>query len=141
MKINLLCYMRGDDPQQTFEVEIDKAESVAALKKRIKDENGETFRGVDARLLLLWGVCEPFDQSIKEKIEALNLVVDNALQPPDILSDVFPPELEKRTVHIVVDHLPGELFTVLRLLRPICIPMPPKYEYAITLASLNSPSA
>lgn len=110
----LLCYVLGDDFQRAFEVEIGEEESVSFLKEAIKAESPQTFHEVDAPDLVLWKASVPFNQNLKENVEELSLVDDDALEPFDILSDVFTSGLENKTVHIVVDRpRPGELQALL----------------------------
>jgi Crinkler effector protein N-terminal domain len=120
MMFNLLCYVRGDDSQHAFTVKIEEDEVVDSLKKAIKARKTPFFDHIPADSLVLWNVSVPFSRNLREAVEACNLVDNDALQPPDILSDVFLFGLEKRTVHIIVDQHPGELFIDLHLLRPIC---------------------
>ena len=103
---NLFCYVRGDDYKHTFEVKIGNEESVAALKKAIKEEKTQTFGNIDADSLTLWKAPVRFNRNLKESVEALNLVDDDSLQPPEILSELFPSGLEKKSVHIIVDRPP-----------------------------------
>jgi hypothetical protein len=107
----LFCYVRGEESRRVFEVDIGKQKSVAALKKAIKEEKSQAFRDIDADSLVLWNVSVPFNRSLKGNVEQLSLVDDESLQPPDILVDVFPSGLEKRSVHIVVKRPPpGEFW-------------------------------
>jgi hypothetical protein len=98
----LLCYVRGDDYKQVFEVNIGDHESIDALKDAIKKKS-QTFHDVDAGSLVLWNVLVPFNRRLKEEVEQLALVEDESLPPLDILSEVFPMGLEKRNVHIVIE--------------------------------------
>jgi hypothetical protein len=54
----LNCSIRGDDPNSVFPVKIAGNESVGTLKKAIREENQETFQGIDARSLKLRKVSE-----------------------------------------------------------------------------------
>lgn len=113
----LFCYICEDDYNQVFPVEIEEDGDVATLKKRIKEEAGQTFHDVDAKLLVLWNKPVPFNQSLKETVNALSLGDNDLLQALDILSDVLSSVLEKQTVHIIVDCPPsGELLSLAALM-------------------------
>jgi Crinkler effector protein N-terminal domain len=81
----VLCYVRDDDYRHVFEIKIGMEESVATLKEAIKEETSKTFRDVDAKSLVLWKASVLFDRNLKEIVEALNPVDDDALQPLEIL--------------------------------------------------------
>ena len=117
----LLCYVRDDEFSRVFEVKIGQEESVPALKEAIKEKKSQAFRDVDVDSLVLWKVSVPFNRSLKGNVEQLNLIHDESLQPPDVLLDVFPSGLEKRTVHVVVERPPaGEL--------PVAFMYPPDFR-------------
>ena len=119
MMFKLLCYVHGDDYQQAFEVKIGEEETIAALKKAIKEEKSPDFDHIPADSIVVWNALILFNRDLKEKVEALNLVDDDSLQPPEILSDLFPSRLEKMTVHIIVDRPPpGELYLPVVLMYP-----------------------
>ena len=100
--LQLLCYMRGNDYQRVFSVKIKEDEIVGTLKDIIKEKASQHFLNTGS--LLIWKVSLPYDQNLKEKVEALRLTPDTTLQPIDTLSDLFSSGLlNKRTVHIVVD--------------------------------------
>jgi Crinkler effector protein N-terminal domain len=103
---NLLCYVRGDDHKHAFIVKIEEEEAVATLKEAIKAKKTQTFCNIDADSLVIWNASVSFNRALKENVEALNLVDDDSLQPPEILSDLFPSGLEKKSVHIIVDRPP-----------------------------------
>ena len=108
----LVCYLRGDDYTRVLEVKIGGEESVAALKEAIKEKTRPDFDDIRADSLVLWKVSVPFNPSLPEDVERLNLIVENSLQPLDILQDVFPSGLVRKSVHIVVDRpLAGEFPT------------------------------
>jgi hypothetical protein len=100
--LTLLCYVRGDDYKQAFPVKIDKAESVAELRKSIKEKR-RAFRDVDADSIVLWSAPILCDRRLKAQVEGLILAEDNSLEPADILSDVFSAGLKQRHVHVVVE--------------------------------------
>jgi hypothetical protein len=104
---NPLCYVHGDYYKHTFKVKIGNEESVTALKKAIKEEKRPDFDHIIADSLTLWKVPVSFNKNLKESVEALNLVDDNLLQPPEIISELFPSGLEK-TIHIIVDRPPPD---------------------------------
>ncbi|KAG5651228.1 hypothetical protein H0H81_009377 [Sphagnurus paluster] len=100
--LSLLCYVLGDPSQSIFEVKITAEETVGDLKKAIKEKKKRAFDDIDAKSLVLWRVSVPCSQSIKHDVEELNFADKKSLQPYEILSDVFPDPLEKRTVHIAI---------------------------------------
>jgi hypothetical protein len=107
---NLLCYVRGDHYKHTFIVKIEEEEAVATLKEAIKMTKTPAFNYIPADSLVIWNASVSFNRALKENVEALNLVDDDSLQPPEILSDLFPSGLEKKSVHSIVDRPPpGEL--------------------------------
>jgi hypothetical protein len=69
--------VKDDYYKHTFEVKIGKEESVAALKKAIKEEKSQAFREVDADPLVLWNENIPLDEHLKETVEKLGLVDEN----------------------------------------------------------------
>ena len=114
--LNLLCYVRGDKSQQTFEVEIDEAKSVGTLKEYIKEKNKPRFDHIPAFLLDLWNKPVPINSILKGTVDALQLVVDDSLYSQEILSDVLPSRLEKGTVYIIIDRPPGEWLIIYYLI-------------------------
>ena len=108
---NLFCYRRGDAYRHVFGVKIGEDETVAALKKAIKEKCRPDFDHIPADSLILWSVSVPFNSSLYENVERLNLVEDKSLQLLDTLQDVFPSALASKTVHIVVEPpSPSRLF-------------------------------
>ncbi|KAF8802373.1 hypothetical protein BYT27DRAFT_7173144 [Phlegmacium glaucopus] len=101
--LSLLCYVSGDDSRRAFIVKIEEDETVAALKEYIKEKKRPKFDDIPADSLDLWNKPVPSTRNLKKDVEALNLVDDDSLYPHEILSDVFPSELEKRTVHIIIN--------------------------------------
>ncbi|KAM6494879.1 hypothetical protein JOM56_009502 [Amanita muscaria] len=101
--LQLFCYVRDDDYKQAFLLEIKENELVSTLRKSIKEKKRPKFDHIPADSLVLWRVSVPFDQNLKENVEALNLVSNDKLQTVDILSDLFPSGLQTKTVHVVVD--------------------------------------
>ena len=82
--------MLGESRNHIFIVEIAATKSVGALKDAIKEKKRPAFDYVPADTLVLWNASVPIKRNLKETIEVLNLVDEDALQPPDILLDVFP---------------------------------------------------
>jgi hypothetical protein len=79
----------GDDPRNIFPVKIASTESVGTLKKVIKEENPESFHGVDARSLHLWHVSIPIDAGFREKVKKVALTDEEELSAVEYLTDVF----------------------------------------------------
>jgi Crinkler effector protein N-terminal domain len=114
----LLCYVRGDDYKNAFEVKIGKEETVAELREAIKKENTQMCRAIDANLLVLWKVSILCDQNLAKNVDDLNLVDDTlppvsaahpnndqiqSLSPVLKLSEVFLEPPVGQHVHIVVN--------------------------------------
>ena len=106
----LICYLRNDDWNHAFEVEIGKARTVAALKDAVLKKLGSGFDGIPSRLLPLWKASVLINRDLKESVEALNLVNGDSLRFNETLSDIFSYGLEKNHVHIICGHpYSGEL--------------------------------
>lgn len=99
MLLTLVCYVRGESHNNVFPVDIEEGNIVANLKDVIK---AKTFNDIPANSLVLWKVSLPYSRDIKCDVER-DLVDKEPLGPLDEISDLFPPPLKKRTLHIVVD--------------------------------------
>ena len=116
--LRLFCYVRDEHSNQAFEVKIGNEESVAALKEAIKAKKSKTFHVVDADSLVLWAFPVPYNENLKDNVERLDLDYDKSLQPLDSLSGIFSSELEKKSIHVIVDNPPsGEFSYVTRALK------------------------
>src|ERR1700733_7977482 len=112
--LRIFCYVRDEHYKQAFAVKIEEDEDVAALKEAIKAKKSKSFHQVDADSLVLWASPVPYNEDLKENVERLNLDYDKSLQPLDSLSGIFSSELEKKSIHVVVDSPPsGEFRTLL----------------------------
>jgi hypothetical protein len=100
--LTLLCYVRGDSVNKVFAVKIDNRQLVLELKDAIKEATKVTFRDINARSLVLWKLFLPVNQSLRVNVENLNPPNEDALLPNAILSEIFPDELDMRTIHILV---------------------------------------
>ncbi|KAF8810559.1 hypothetical protein BYT27DRAFT_7091564, partial [Phlegmacium glaucopus] len=100
------CYVSGDDSHRTFIVKINEDETVGTLKEYIKEKKRPKFDDIPADLLDLWNKPVSSNRDLKKNVEALNLVDDDSLCPHEILSNVFPSGLEKRTVHVIINLIP-----------------------------------
>lgn len=129
--LNLLCYVRGDDFGHTFVINIEENETVSDLQTAIKERERPKFDDIPTSLLYLWKASIHYNSNLKKEVEALNLVYDNKLLPPEILSDVFSSRLETKCVHTIIDcgklQLPMPLFDI------TFFPKPPRSPYGITL--------
>ena len=107
--LKLFCYVRGDNYSNTFIVNINEDETVADLRKAIKEKKRPQFDDVPADSLSLWKASVLIDRDLKESVEALNLVEGDSLCVYETLSDIFSSGLEKRCVHIIINRpLSGE---------------------------------
>jgi hypothetical protein len=91
-------------------------ESIADLKKAIKEEKRPNFDHIPADSLVLWKVSLPCDQNLKWDVGDLHLVNDELpqspvahpddqiqlLSPDDKMSEVFLVPPIKKHVHIIV---------------------------------------
>jgi Crinkler effector protein N-terminal domain len=111
MMFKLLCYVRGDPYTQAFYVKIEEDEDVAALKKAIKAKASQTFRDFDYKSLVIWKSFVTYDKNLKENVERLDLDYNKSLKPLDSLSDIFSSELEKKSVHVIVERPPPGEFS------------------------------
>ena len=113
--LKLFCYVLGEGCNNTFVVNIKEDETVADLKKAIKEKKSPKFNDILADSLTLWKASVPYSLNLKKEVEALNLVDDDSLQRLRILSDIFSSGLDRSHVHIIVDRpRSGEL-------QPLCL--------------------
>ncbi|KAH9167869.1 hypothetical protein EDB89DRAFT_1649638 [Lactarius sanguifluus] len=100
-RLQLNCFVLGEDRNNIFSVKIPNTENVSSLRRAIKDKNNITFRDVEADTLTLLRVSVPDDDNPKLKLSELDLVDEEQLFPTQVLSNVFsnPPPGH---VHIVV---------------------------------------
>ena len=52
----LFCWVKGDDPNQTFALRIASTQTIGDLKNAIKGKKQSKFRDVDADTLKIWKV-------------------------------------------------------------------------------------
>ena len=106
----LSCYVKDEDPNDIFEVKIRQDQSVAALKRAIKEAIIQTFRDVDARSLILWQCSVAFDQNLKQNLKGLNLVETDQLLPTEKLSETFLDPPDPSHLHIIVKAPSGKCY-------------------------------
>ncbi|KAG0222311.1 hypothetical protein BGW41_006069, partial [Actinomortierella wolfii] len=107
--LTLFCLVDGE--KTAFPVTIDTDKTIGELKKVIKDENSDTFSGVDARELSLWRVSIPVLPKKDRKPTWLTDVVkkeDAELDETDDIADVFSEAPPKKTIHIIVQRPPPQ---------------------------------
>ena len=96
--LSLNCFLLGDDPDRMFTVEILNNKNVSILKDLIKEKKASQLKDIDASDLDLWKVDFPIDN-----LPTKNLVTDGPkLGSGELLSDVFPSELDIRFIHVTV---------------------------------------
>ncbi|KAK2464093.1 hypothetical protein APHAL10511_003880 [Amanita phalloides] len=94
--LSLNCFVLGDDPKESFTVEIAKNKNVNVLKKMIKEEKRSLFDHVDASKLDLFKVSLPVDDNFEEGIKNTH-----PLESLASLARLFP-HVERDHIHIVV---------------------------------------
>jgi hypothetical protein len=122
--LSLLCYVRGDDYNNAFIVEVDKTKTISHLRKIIKEEYKSKFDGIDAVSLSLWRTSVQYSENLKEDVDALDL--GQRLEPVEILSDIPWSLGKKRVVHVIIDRsqksgelrLPMSLLSILNRQQP-----------------------
>jgi hypothetical protein len=111
--IELNCFIHDDDHRHNvFSIKIARTESVSTLKKAIKEENPESFRGVDARSLHLWNVSITVDDDFKDSVSKVELRDEEELSAVDTLSDLFSKAPGRKYLHIIVRSPPASKFTL-----------------------------
>ena len=101
--LKLFCYVLGEGCNNTFAVNIKEDETIGDLREAIKEEKRPKFDDILADSLTLWKASVPYSLNLKKEVEALNLVDDDSLHPPDILSEIFSSGLKSNSVHIIID--------------------------------------
>ncbi|KAG1849261.1 hypothetical protein DFJ58DRAFT_746628 [Suillus subalutaceus] len=113
LHLKLNCFVLGDDLHRIFQVKIAPTESVSALQNIIKDAKGPSFDHVAADGLELWQVKIDLND-----LHLLDAIRDEGveLKPLTELSEVFTDGVERKYIHIVVQHIPavGRRFAYLK---------------------------
>ncbi|PVF93456.1 hypothetical protein CPB86DRAFT_110426 [Serendipita vermifera] len=99
------CFISGR--KQPFPVEIAKTKQVGDLKTKIRDTKPNALAGIDADELTLYRIdvteSDPRNR-IKEAITKIeNLMLDDALDPLEVLSKLYPSGPPTETIHIAVE--------------------------------------
>ncbi|KAF9536712.1 hypothetical protein EC957_009923 [Mortierella hygrophila] len=108
----LFCLVDGEATTNAFPVEIESTKTIGDLKEVIMGKTTNRFRNVDPDQLTLWKVTIPITKENEDTPMLLEDVPSdkNRLGPATRLSKVFPEELPKETVHIIVQRpTPGNL--------------------------------
>ncbi|KAF9513103.1 hypothetical protein BS47DRAFT_988844 [Hydnum rufescens UP504] len=100
--LKLNCWVYGESPNRIFPVKIPTTETVATLKKAIKEEK-QAFQTHGADTLTLWQVSIFVDGQQKPQIPPHN----EALSPLVRLSTLFPDVPQEGHLHIIVGPPPG----------------------------------
>ena len=96
--LSLNCFLLGDDPDRMFTVKVPKTKNVSILKSLIKKEKASRLKDVDASDLDLWKADFPISD-----LPTKNLSTDGTkLGSGELLSDVFPSELNIKSIHVTV---------------------------------------
>ncbi|RHZ75348.1 hypothetical protein Glove_216g149 [Diversispora epigaea] len=115
--ITLNCLVEKDDPYENcFEVEIDKARTISALKKVIKNEKKPKFDHLPADELKLWKVNVSLlrsNEKLPVLVEKEPVVIEQKLEgekllAPNDVQDYFSGQPAKKFIHIIVESPPIE---------------------------------
>ncbi|KAI6007502.1 hypothetical protein EDC04DRAFT_973401 [Pisolithus marmoratus] len=90
MDPTLLCWVRGDDVDDVFELEIPGEADVGKLKQALKDKRSATFSDVDAPNLHLYPLLVPSNADRAVELGKWRLQDKKPLYVKQKLSDVFP---------------------------------------------------
>jgi hypothetical protein len=71
--------LKGEPYEHVFEVKIGNEESVAALKKAIKEEKRPNTDHIPADSLVLWNVSAPYNPTLTDNVDTLRLLDDGRL--------------------------------------------------------------
>ncbi|KAG0342522.1 hypothetical protein BG000_003878 [Podila horticola] len=105
--LTLFCIVDGNSVSNAFEVEVESAKTVSALRKLIRAEKPNDFSDVDADQLTLWRASIPVVPPNRHKLIVLNEIESaTELYPTEDLSDVFQETPPKKTIHIIVQRPP-----------------------------------
>ena len=108
-RLNLNCFVLGQDRSHIFKVTLAPTKSIADLKEGIREEKKPAFDHVPAYTLVLWKVSVRDDSNLKRNVESLTLVEEESLSlPTEELGDIFSPERGHLHVIIQPPPLPGE---------------------------------
>lgn len=99
--LELNCLVRDDDPGRIFQVKIAPTETVSALREVIKEKKRPSFDAIPADNLDLWKVSIAAD-SISAELPRRSFVKDEAMDPLDPLSVIFPDVPTSRHLHVVI---------------------------------------
>jgi hypothetical protein len=97
--------VRGDHPDQLIQVKIPEEESVAALKKEIKQEKSPCFDHIPADSLTLWNVLNEsiLADKIQDHVDALDLEDETLMPLLKLLGAEFPSSTARREyLHVVI---------------------------------------
>jgi len=103
--VTLNCCVRGDMTGSVLSIKIPSTKTVAALKKAIKNEDPEGFRGVGPRDLTLYKVSLPYgkDDSREDVLGACTISsLGRPLWDLQKLSDIFMPPPANYQLHLIV---------------------------------------
>ncbi|KAI6014662.1 hypothetical protein EDC04DRAFT_2578713 [Pisolithus marmoratus] len=89
MDLTLICWVRGDDVDDVFEVEIPGEADVGQLKKALKEKRSTTFRDVDVSDLMLYPLLVPSATGRAGELGKWRLHGKQALHNEQKLSEVF----------------------------------------------------
>jgi len=105
-----MCLVWPDNKpdEHIFEVKIDDDDTIAALKKSIKEEYARRLRYVFAPDLVLWKCSIPDDPNLKETLNAIHFdgtdpSVERLVPLTLPLSEHFATGLPRKTIHILVE--------------------------------------
>ncbi|KAI6014664.1 hypothetical protein EDC04DRAFT_655849 [Pisolithus marmoratus] len=112
MDPTLLCWVRGDDVDDVFELEIPGEADVGELKQALKDRRSATFSDVDACNLHLYPLLVPSNADLAVQLGRWRLHDKKPLYVTQKLSDIFPKFRDGKWVVVVIHPTAGMEFSV-----------------------------
>lgn len=102
--ITLCCLVEGDSKEEAFEVKLEKNNSVNDLKKKIKEEQPNSFVNIDAKNIVLWEV----NVSTVDETTEVNIVLNDIQEklklssPTKKIGNIFTESIPDDSIHIIV---------------------------------------
>jgi hypothetical protein len=103
-KIELYCWILGNDPSKLSPVQIEKTQTIAYLRTAIKVEKKQALRHYDSGTLALWKFSMVKEEVLTRlaQINLDSLLDRHKLRPLHAISEVFPDPPEDGHLYLVV---------------------------------------